>query len=72
LLQPFQPPRTPKIKLKLNARQEQQQFMKAVTEAINSSKESDEQDIVGANVAMKLRKMTEEQRIYAGILSQTF
>jgi hypothetical protein len=39
--------------------------MKAVTEAINSSKELDEQDITGANVAMKLRKMTEKQRIYA-------
>jgi hypothetical protein len=36
LLQTFQPPGTPKLKLKLNTREEQQQFIKAVTETIKA------------------------------------
>jgi len=42
--------------------------MKAVTEAINSSKDLYEHDIVGTNVAMTLRKITENQRIFTASL----
>lgn len=58
----------PTKKKRTAAADRQMEFMKACTQALSQSTEISEYDAIGINVAAKLKKMENKQRIYADLL----